>query len=528
MKLEKEREKVEAFLKNKLIVRKGFEPIDITNGINWNHQHNKNANTYQTYLHSLGIVTDLLKVHKVDNSEKLLKFAKDIILDWYSKDHTKNNNYAWKEHPVSSRVSNIIEFQEGAGKFKIDDETFSKIIVDHCEYLFDEKHYKFNNHGLMMDYGLLHASKYVTDKRLKRIYTDKAIYRVRYALLRDFTRRGVHLENSPEYHRLVLALFRKIDKVVKELKLTIGKDESEIIKLAIEYKNHIIQPNQYYPMIGDTGSIHDPKIKKNYSDFIDYDAGIAILNNKNEESEIESSMLTFKSGYHKKTHKHNDDLSVTLYLKGEELLVDSGKYSYDGKDKVRQHLVAPRGHNTICIAHENYKLLNPIKEQDDMKVTKYVRKKDYKLVSGINKMYENAFMTRHNILTSNDIYFLVDRVVSKEKGLFYQNFNLNEDAEVRMIDNLTFEISLNDKLYILKTFERYDSKLMSEINKGYVSRQFGHYKQNSRILIKQTLKNSTFVTAILPKEYENLLTDVTFLNGSLKYQFDGKIQEVII
>src|SRR5699024_4670711 len=204
MKLEKEREKVEAFLNNKLIVRKGFEPIDISKGINWNHQHNKNANTYQTYLHSLGIVTDLLKVHKVDNSEKHLQFAKDIILDWYSKDHTKNNNYAWKEHPVSSRVSNIIEFQESAGKFKIDDETFSKIIVEHCEYLFDEKHYKFNNHGLMMDYGLLHASKYVTDKRLKRIYTDKAIYRVRYALLRDFTRRGVHLENSPEYHRLVL------------------------------------------------------------------------------------------------------------------------------------------------------------------------------------------------------------------------------------------------------------------------------------------------------------------------------------
>lgn len=528
MKLEKEREKVQAFLNNYLIVRKGFDPIDISNGIDWDYQHKKNANTYQTYLHSLGIVTDLLKVHKADNNPKLLKYAREIILDWHRKDHTKSKNYAWKEHPVSSRVSNIIEFQEGSGDFKIDNETFSKIIVDHCEYLYDEKYYKFNNHGLMMDYGLLHASKYVTDKRLKRIYTDKAIYRVRYALLRDFTRRGVHLENSPEYHRLVLALFRKIDKVVKELKLTIGKDESEIIKLAINYKNHIIQPNQYYPMIGDTGSIHDPKIKKNYSDFVDYDAGISILNNENEENAIESSMLTFKSGYHKKTHKHNDDLSVTLYLKGQELLVDSGKYSYDGKDKVRQHLVSPRGHNTVCIAHKNYKLTNPIKEQDNIKLTKYIRKKDYKLVSGVNKMYENASMTRHNILTHNDIYFVIDRVVAKEKGLFYQNFNLNEKAEVKEINKLTYEILLNNKKYILKTFERYDSKLMSEINKGFISRQFGSYETNNRILIKQTLKNSTFITAILPKEHEEFLTDVTFLNGSLKYKFDDKKYEVII
>lgn len=528
MKLAKEREKVDAFLEKKLIVRKGFDPIDISDGINWNYQHVNNANTYQTYLHSLGVVTDLLKVSKFEGNPLLLKYANEVILDWNSKDHTKSKNYAWKEHPVSSRISNIIEFQENATDYKLDNDVFEQIIIDHCEFLFEERHYKFNNHGLMMDYGLLHACKHITDKRLKRFYADKAIYRVRYALLRDFTRKGVHLENSPEYHRLVLAIFRKLDIVIKELKLNIGKDETEILKLAVGYRNYMIQPNNHYPMIGDTGTIHDPRIKKNYSDFIDYDAGIVILNNKNTENEIDSTMLTFKSGYHKKTHKHNDDLSVSLYLTGEELLVDSGKYSYDAKDKIRQHLISPRGHNAPCIAHENYRLVNPIKEQGNMKITKYVTKKGYKLVSGINRMYENAFLTRHNILTSNDIYFVIDRIISKEKGLFYQNFNLNENAEVKQLDEVTYEIKLNGKEFIIRTFERYDSNLITETNKGYVSRSFGNYKENTRILIKQTQLNSTFVTAVLPKEKYELLNDVTFLNSTLKYVYDEEEFEVII
>ncbi|QQD85658.1 heparinase II/III family protein [Jeotgalicoccus sp. ATCC 8456] len=528
MKLAKEREKVEAFLDNQLIVRKGFEPIDISEGINWNYQHVKNANTYQTYLHSLGIIIDLLKISKSEGNPQLLVYAKNIIMDWYQTDHTTSQNFAWREHPVSSRISNIIEFQEGALDYRLEDEIFEKIIIEHCDYLYDETHYKFNNHGLMMDYGLLDACKYVSDVKLKRMYADKAIYRVRYALLRDFTRKGVHLENSPEYHRLVLIIFRKLEKVIKDLKLSIGRDETEIIKLAIKYKNYMIQPNNYYPMIGDTGTIHDPRIKKNYNDFIDFDAGIAILNNKNEGNEIESSMLTFKSGYHKQTHKHNDDLSVSLYLTGEELLVDSGKYSYDAKDEIRQHLISPRGHSAPCIAHSNYKLVSPIKEQKDMKITRYFNKNGHKLVSGVNRLYANASLTRHNILSKDDIYFVVDRIVSKEKGLFYQNFNLNENAEVNKIDDLTFEISLNNKKFILKSYERYDSNLMTEINSGYVSRAFGEYKDNKRVLVKQTNLNSTFVTVILPKEKFDLLSDVNFLNSSLRYSFDGNEFEIII
>src|SRR5699024_9766447 len=116
MKYSNERKKVDSFLKNQLIVRKGFDPINIESGINWNYKHKNNANTYQTYLHSLGIVTDLLKISIEDDNPKLLKYAQNIIINWVDKNPIDISKYSWKEHPVSSRINNIIEFQEKAIK----------------------------------------------------------------------------------------------------------------------------------------------------------------------------------------------------------------------------------------------------------------------------------------------------------------------------------------------------------------------------------------------------------------------------
>lgn len=516
MKYLKEKEKVKAFLNNNLIVRKGFDPIDIRDGINWDYKHSHNANTYQTYLHSLGIVTDLLKVSISESKPELQKLSLKIIIDWEKKNPTYKKNFSWKEHPVSSRINNLIEFQEKAEKYKIPNKTFQRIIKTHCEYLYNERYYKSNNHGLMMDYALLNASRFVEDKQEKNMYIDKAIYRVKYLLLRDFTRRGVHLENSPEYHRLVLTLIRKIENVLAKMKRNLGKDESELVKLAIQYKNFIIQPDQNYPMIGDTGTIIEPKTKKIFSDFVDYDAGLAILQNKNEERPKDSTMIVFKSGYHKLTHKHKDDLSYTLYMDGNELLMDSGKYSYNSKDPVRQHLVSPKGHSTIFFDKENYKLINPYKEQTKMKISRYINKPKYKMATGVNRLYENFNITRYNILTKSNFNIIIDRVVGKTSEKVHENFNFNESAKISKINDKRYEIELNDTTYILESFERYNTKVDSAIHTGYISREFGKYTENKRVVFTQDTQNATFITVLYNKNNINELKNIEIRAGKLE------------
>lgn len=522
MKFSNERRRVELFLENKWLVRKGFVPLDISKGINWNYQHIDNAATYQTYIHSLGILNDLMKISRLDENIKIEKIARDLILNWNNSDHSKAKSYAWKEHPVSSRINNIIAFQDEATRYKLTQKTFENLVTEHCSYLSNERNYKFNNHGLMMDYALINAANHLKDDEKKKMYIDKAVYRIRYAIQRDFSRNGVHLENSPEYHRMVLIIFKNIEKKLKELKISLGAQETEILKLAQRYKGYIIQPNQVYPMIGDTGYIPDPRIKKSFKDFHDTEAGISILNNYNELEPENSSMLIFKSGYFNKTHKHLDDLSIYLYLNGEELLIDSGKYSYSAKDPIRQHIKSPQGHNVINLPDQTYNLENPFKEQFNLKITKRVSKLNYKLVVGINKLYEGTTLTRYNILTKDNICIIIDRVVSKESKSSYQNFNLNEEAEINKIDESEYQVIINEKKFGIKTFNRTGSYVTSDIKKGYISRKFGTYKENERILFNQEGKNLTYITAIYSLEgglnidYINLrLSKLTYsINGS--------------
>jgi len=526
MKYVKEQERVNAFLDNKLIVRKGFPPLDISKGINWNYVHKNNAGTFQTYLHSLGIVRDLLVMSVVDKKIEYEEMARDLILDWFNTEHTKGKNWAWKEHPVSSRVNNLIYFQDHATSYKLDSQDFEKIIIDHCEYLNNERYYKFNNHGLMMDKALLNAAKYIQNKDIKSKYVDKALYRVRYAISRDFSRNGVHLENSSEYHRMVLMILNSIVDILKELKTPLGTREVEILNLAKKFRNILIQPNQVYPSLGDTGYIHDKRIKKMFNNFIDYEAGLSIFNNINAENEENSTMLIFKSGYQNKTHKHFDDLSAYLYMDGKEVLCDSGKYSYSGKDPIRQHIISPKGHSTIYIDNKNYELKNPVKEQSNLKITKQIIKPHYKLVTGINRLYTDANLTRFTVLTKDNICILVDRVVTQSRDSINQNFNLNENAVMTKISDLKYEVAIEDQTFIIETLVKGNAKINSKVEKGYISREFGKYEENERLIFNQLSKNATFITLIYNKNNPQEITDVSVMKSILKYTIDNTKVEI--
>src|SRR5699024_2334761 len=155
-------------------------------------------------------------------------------------------------------------------KYTLRRNIFDKIIKEHCIFLNDERNYKMNNHGLMMDNALLKASKYIEDANLRIVYEEKALYRVRLSMYRDFTRRGVHLENSPEYHRMVLILYRKIIATLQERNIDVDSNFRQLYNTANDFEKYIIKPNNVYPMLGDTGHIKESNIQKKYGDFIDY------------------------------------------------------------------------------------------------------------------------------------------------------------------------------------------------------------------------------------------------------------------
>src|SRR5699024_4961685 len=107
-----------------------------------------------------------------------------------------------------------------------------------------------------------------------------------------------------------------------------------------------------------------------------------------------SCHFTFKSGYKRLTHKHKDDLSVTYYVDGHDILVDSGKYNYSYTDKNRQYIVSPLAHNTITIEDETYELQNPYEDQLFLNIKSVRNQDDFKITSGINNLYKDTSLKR--------------------------------------------------------------------------------------------------------------------------------------
>src|SRR5699024_3275853 len=133
--------------------------------------------------------------------------------------------------------------------YKINKLVINDILNSHCNFLYDEDNYKNNNHGIMMDNALLTAS-YFSENINKNFYIEKAFYRLKYAINRDFTRKGLHLENSPEYHRLVLNLLSKSQYIMSILDLKFDVETNRILYRAKKVSSYIIKPDKIYPLIG--------------------------------------------------------------------------------------------------------------------------------------------------------------------------------------------------------------------------------------------------------------------------------------
>ena len=122
----------------------------------------------------------------------------------------------------------------------------------------------------------------------------------------------------------------------------------------------------------------------------------------------DGDLLHFHCGTMGAGHGHSDKLHVDLILGGEDILTDSGRYTYV-MDRGRFEFKDPDAHNTVTVDGEFFtqckdswecsKLSQPVKQQ-------YKQKNGYSLVQGGNLgyMHKGVFVNR--------------KVISLKDGLF--------------------------------------------------------------------------------------------------------------
>lgn len=525
----------DGILQNEFFFLGNLEKIQFGTEIDWNYQHSNAANTYQLYIQTLNVISYLCDAYVETKETIYLYKAYTLLLDWilYIKTDKYENKFKWVDHTVANRTLNIIYFYNlSKNEINIEESIIADILIQHGHFLYDDMNYVKNNHGIMVDRSLLVLSVFLNNHVESPRWFEKGKLRVRDAFLRDFSFQGVHLENSPAYHKMVKNMFEKIQGFLVEHNLTLGDDISEKLKMTRNYLKYILKPNGYLPTIGDT-ALGKLNVKKNFNSFHDPEAGITVMQSKNK-NDIDSTWLSFICGYGSKTHKHRDDLSINLYYKGEDILVDSGQYNYDLYDKYRQYILSPQSHSTIIQKNKNYKIKPPHENKELIKTVNYTSNSLYDYVKGIHKGYDGFSLERSIIFFKPDIIFIYDKIISDEVRIFQQNYNLAPHIEVVSKNREKVVCNSSNSRIVFKQFiktgqiQQFNGD--RETPRAVISEKFGKIIDNTQIVFSTKGSNVKFLTAILLDKGEKKLESVSVNedNDVLKITIKGQEYSLVI
>ena len=374
-------------LKDIIVPFPNFDSADFSESYDWQiDRSEKYGHSYQLYIQALRIVSSLLLEYEESENMEYLRKARFIIESWMDfKDTEPENRMIWYDHPAANRAQNIIHFLFlSKNKLKIDEERYYDTLLEHAEFMSDPSEYRPNNHGLMMDRALMILGRILDRKDMFNI----GYYRAIDTFWFSFSAKAVHLENSPEYHTMVRNMYLRMEEYLNNHNLSFGENVKGYLEKSKDYLDILSRPDRRLPALGDSGNSIGTQSKK-YKNFVDYEAGISVL----QYSQPKPLYLSFISGFSTNTHKHRDDLSITLQYDREDILVDPGKFNYS-RNPIRTYMQSPKAHSTLFFERDKYTKDHNNRFTRLIETTNFFENDKYVLVTGVNNGFKNSYISR--------------------------------------------------------------------------------------------------------------------------------------
>lgn len=419
-------------LENILMPFPNMGTVEFTEEFDWEYKHDTTPESFQMYLQNLRLVSELLNQYRTDPKIDYILKGKEIIESWFDYAESGNQtNLTWYDHSLGSRTQTIIEFIYLCKEtnIKLDIDRYINMLIKHAELLFDDTKHGINNHGLMMDKALMEIGLVTNNE----IYYMKGFERARSIFWLTYSDKGVHLENSPEYHRMVYLLYKNLEDYLNKNNRSLGKEIIDRFILIEKYMSIILKPDRRFPPIGDSShSFADQSIELSWESFNDQSAGITIIKNKPNQF-----YLAFICGFSTLTHKHSDNLSFILNSNTKDFFVDAGKFNYS-KSKFRRYIIKKHAHSIFMNNKKSTQKVDLKKNRTSHYIytDKYVDTELYTMVSGYNNAVEGSFLRRTlYYLPKENVVLGFDTGHSDEEVLWNQRFNLSENVSVEVLDD---------------------------------------------------------------------------------------------
>lgn len=358
--------------------------------------------TWQYSWHSLHPVIILL-LYAADTGEHAPVFAaRDLVTQWLSRSYDTpdpNVKYAWYDHGVAERLMALVTLYIWGQRYRFDLRYMVRLreaIYKHAQLLASEVFYvchqpiRYHNHGWFQDLALMATALAFPHWKSSGLWVDIALSRVEDQFSQLIIHDGdfaVFAENSLGYHLGIEKLVANIGKLA-----ALSGRISSAPKLACalaRFSQLMLYPKSLQGIAqGDTFRKANPTNREGvvlpelWTPQIVHlpEAGYVIVKGGDR---LLPWLLTMLATNKNSTHKHEDDLSISLWMDGVEWLIDPSFYSHEYSGDIPRYLRSASAHNMLHVKNARY---NYLPEPGRTALTKMISNGiNHLTVKGINR-----------------------------------------------------------------------------------------------------------------------------------------------
>lgn len=370
-----------------------FEPVPVARIKDWS-RYGAEHRSWGFRLHAWEFMDPLIRAFDETGERCWLAEAVQIARNWLGTHRGLSDDHdpmVWYDMSQSLRTPRLIGLVLRAARceeMRDDAVILAEGVAWHLDELHKDRAYNpHNNHGFYCAVAQLHAGKYAWMFPDAEATASEGRERLTQIATTQFARDGVHLEHSPDYHRMLLKSF---ELAVNDGLIDDPEIEERLVRAA-RVLGWMIQPDGTLVQFGDSperlmvvpkADSIDPETRYVVSDgergtrpstelAVFTDGGYAFVRSPQPDGPGtlgSSGYLAFSAAFHSRAHKHADDLNVVWYDRGHQILTDAGRFGYGDllpadsplrregfyyATPQRQYVEGTAAHNTLMVDGQN-------------------------------------------------------------------------------------------------------------------------------------------------------------------------------
>lgn len=447
--------------------RPDLKPYKMVMPFNWDINPYEDSN-WRFQLHTLRYLTVYMGAFRISKDEKYIHKMLEWIEDWYNFCQNNEVEYAWHDMATGIRAEKIYLLARMCDDYSIPKPKFFYDLIDtHLSIMMQDKFFRSNhNHGLYVIHGVRCLAELIQNNNYVLEYCESGWSEI---LNNQLDENYIHKEHSPHYHFLFV---ETLERYIKTGFYENFPKMHVCLREARKNCNFLRLPDGREIPFGDT----DNALPNQGSSTYDLDDEKLSLSGYFVFKDKESlSYLALTNNYHSTIHKHWDNLSFIFGYKGQDILMDPGKYKYE-QSELRSLIVSSKGHNTISIDNMDWGRNNLIK--NSLKLDSFIKEGgEVCCLSEMSlKISDNILLIQRSL--KYDGYKLIVEDQVDKAGLYHSSFILNCDARLVGIDkDGTFVFKFNSIRVKFKFYDNFGGTVFPTVNNMPVSYEYGsHYE----------------------------------------------------